>query len=91
MLHLNDSVLPLSETPQRGEKMNVGAFHKLPLRLSKLLLGLAPLYQRRSCTRTQTFDRFHLGGDDQIKLKLGLTVGCVRSDLQPSLSQLISQ
>lgn len=41
--YLYDFVLLLSETPQRGEKMDVGALDEFLLCITKLLLSLSKL------------------------------------------------
>lgn len=46
--YLYGSVFPLSETPQRGEKVDVSALDKLLLCLAKLLLSLSKPEQSRS-------------------------------------------
>lgn len=48
--YLYGSEFPLSETPERSEKVNAGALDELPLHFSQLLLGLSAPYQR--CTLT---------------------------------------
>lgn len=49
MCHLHDSVLPVRETPQRCQEVDVSALDKLLLCLAELLLSLSTPEQGHPC------------------------------------------
>lgn len=56
LLYLYGSVFSLSETPQRGEKVDVSALDKLSLCSTELLLNLSTPQER--CSYTQNVQQF---------------------------------